>query len=297
MKIKSSPSILSLALTASLLGSAAWSTDSYACAADSYYISAVCIMSSPRLASGFDGYVLADGRTLNVSQYQALFSLIGVTYGGSPQTAFALPDLRGRVVVGADSRNVAYQIGKSGGSASIQLTTSQLPAHAHTLTTPAAPGQPGNVVVTVKTDKLTAATSLSGLTTTTDLAGVPFTSSTSSLSIKASSTGGASGVTPSATSYLGKVGLGSATIYTPTTPDVVMASGSVVGTVSGTLSGTAPGSVSGGTATTTLSGAPTVSIGGATDATGAGTLVPTMPPYLALYYFIATQGLYPVSNN
>ena len=46
------------------------------------------------------GWALCDGRLLPIAQYTALFSLLGTTYGGDGRTTFALPDLRGRIVVG-----------------------------------------------------------------------------------------------------------------------------------------------------------------------------------------------------
>ena len=46
------------------------------------------------------GWMPCDGRLLPIAQYQALFALIGTTYGGNGVTTFALPDLRGRIVVG-----------------------------------------------------------------------------------------------------------------------------------------------------------------------------------------------------
>ncbi|HEX9327044.1 MAG TPA: phage tail protein, partial [Reyranella sp.] len=47
------------------------------------------------------GYMACDGRLLSIAQNQALFSLLGTTYGGNGTTTFALPDLRGRDIVGA----------------------------------------------------------------------------------------------------------------------------------------------------------------------------------------------------
>ncbi|MFB9326037.1 phage tail protein [Paenibacillus aurantiacus] len=75
-----------------------------------------------------------DGRTLPVNQYQALYSLIGVTYGGTPSSTFKLPDLRGRAPIGMGQQPGAanYVIGTVGGTETTALTTNQLPAHAHT---------------------------------------------------------------------------------------------------------------------------------------------------------------------
>ncbi len=82
------------------------------------------------------GWALCDGQLLAISQNQALFALIGTYYGGDGRTTFALPDLRGRVVVhpGQGLGLTPRQIGEKGGSETNTLTTSQLPAHSHTAT-------------------------------------------------------------------------------------------------------------------------------------------------------------------
>ena len=82
---------------------------------------------------GFDfpprGWALCDGQVLPISQQQALYSLLGDTYGGT-QTTFALPDLRGRVPVGTGP---GYAWGLSAGAESVTLQTANLPAHTHSL--------------------------------------------------------------------------------------------------------------------------------------------------------------------
>jgi microcystin-dependent protein len=75
-----------------------------------------------------DGFALCNGQTLQIQQYQALFSLLGTTYGGDGQTTFALPDLRGRVPVHVAN---GKPLGATGGTESVQLSTAQLPAHGH----------------------------------------------------------------------------------------------------------------------------------------------------------------------
>lgn len=277
-------SALSLMLAASLVGSATWSTDSHACASESL-IGAVCIMATSGNWSSITGYALAQGQQMQIMQNQALFSIIGTTWGGDGKNYFNLPNLSGRVVVGAGTLNLPasgstqFVAGKSGGAIATMLSSQQLPQHNHAL-----------IGATVDIGKMTATTTLSGLTTTTNLANVPFTSSSSSLSIKALSTNGSS-ATPSSSSYMAKSGLPSATVYTTSTPDTVMAPGSVVGTVSGTLSGTAPGTVSGGAATTALGG--TASVSGSTDVAGSSAAVSLMQPYLVMNYYVAINGLYP----
>lgn len=83
-----------------------------------------------------DGWAFCDGSLLPVNGNQALFSLIGTTYGGNGQTNFALPDLRGRVPVCASAlpgpgMSHAYQLGEKGGLESNTLTAAQMPAHNH----------------------------------------------------------------------------------------------------------------------------------------------------------------------
>lgn len=72
-----------------------------------------------------------DGQTLSISQNNALFSLIGTTYGGDGTTNFKLPDFRGRTLLHA---NATYREGIPGGAEAVALSaTSQLPTHTHAL--------------------------------------------------------------------------------------------------------------------------------------------------------------------
>jgi microcystin-dependent protein len=79
------------------------------------------------------GWALCAGQLLPINQNQALFSLLGTTYGGDGRTTFALPDLRGRVPVGAGQLPPGsdYPLGATGGQETVELTTRQLPEHAH----------------------------------------------------------------------------------------------------------------------------------------------------------------------
>jgi microcystin-dependent protein len=77
-----------------------------------------------------NGYFLADGRLLPIAQNQALFALLGTTYGGDGRVTFALPDLRDRVTVGWGANT---PFGDKGGIAALQLTVANLPPHAHAL--------------------------------------------------------------------------------------------------------------------------------------------------------------------
>jgi len=74
-----------------------------------------------------------NGQLLPTQRYNKLFSVIGTTYGGDGRTTFALPDLNGRVPIhqGAGPGLTPRQVGDKGGEATVELETSQMPAHIH----------------------------------------------------------------------------------------------------------------------------------------------------------------------
>ena len=76
------------------------------------------------------------GQLLSISQYSALFALLGTTYGGNGTSTFQLPNLSGRVPVGAGQSGGTsnYVLGQTGGTESVTLTINQLPAHTHVAT-------------------------------------------------------------------------------------------------------------------------------------------------------------------
>jgi microcystin-dependent protein len=76
------------------------------------------------------GWAFCAGQTMNIADNDALFSLIGTTYGGDGATTFDLPDLRGRVPI-HQNPNGNYPLGQIAGSETITLTTDQIPAHSH----------------------------------------------------------------------------------------------------------------------------------------------------------------------
>jgi microcystin-dependent protein len=99
-------------------------------------------MSTPFLAEirmmGFNfaprGWATCDGQILPISQNTALFSLLGVNYGGNGQTTFGLPNLQGKAPIhpGQGPGLSLYDLGETAGSSSITLLQSEIPAHSHT---------------------------------------------------------------------------------------------------------------------------------------------------------------------
>ena len=75
------------------------------------------------------GWALCNGQLLPINQNQALFSLLGTTYGGNGQTTFALPNLQGRTPNHVGS---GFTLGEAGGETAHTLNISELPAHTHT---------------------------------------------------------------------------------------------------------------------------------------------------------------------
>lgn len=73
-------------------------------------------------------WALCNGQLLPINQNQALFSLLGTTYGGNGQVNFALPNLQGQTPIHFGN---GYALGQRGGSQSVTLTIPQLPQHIH----------------------------------------------------------------------------------------------------------------------------------------------------------------------
>ncbi len=81
-------------------------------------------------------WALCDGSLLPITDYQALYSLLGTTFGGDGRVNFALPDLKGRVPIGAGTGTglTARALGQTGGSEAVTLTSASVPAHTHGFT-------------------------------------------------------------------------------------------------------------------------------------------------------------------
>jgi microcystin-dependent protein len=115
-----------------------WSAETHAQNATQPYLGQI-------FAVAFDfapkGFALCNGQLLPINQNQALFALLGTTYGGDGRTTFALPDLRGRVAMDAGS---VFGLGEKGGEEAHVLTKSEMPAHAHQLSASAGIGDSGS---------------------------------------------------------------------------------------------------------------------------------------------------------
>lgn len=257
----------SIALGALLAGA---SGASHACSSEAY-LSTVCIMATP--GTNWQGLLPANGAILNTSANMALFSLIGATYGGNGSSTFALPDTRGRFIIGAGN---GYTVGATGGLAQVQLSQAHLPAHSHTITSASVSG-------------MSATLNLSTATASAVLSGVTFSAAGSSLTLRGFNGSGTQS-TPGGGALATSV-LPASRVYAASAPNVDMIAGSIGGTISGTLSGTAPVTLSGSTPVG-ISG----TISGSTSIAGSSTAVPILPPYLALNYFVVVNGYYPTSN-
>jgi microcystin-dependent protein len=85
-------------------------------------------------------WALCNGALLPIQNYQALFSLLGTYYGGDGMRTFALPDLRGRAILGSSGPSGQYPAGVTSGSVSVNMTALQLPQHNHLIQATAADG-------------------------------------------------------------------------------------------------------------------------------------------------------------
>jgi microcystin-dependent protein len=105
------------------------------------------------------GWAWCDGQLLPLSQNTALFSLLGTTYGGNGKSNFALPDLQGRAPMhpGQGPGLSLHDLGETGGSDTVNLIESEIPAHSHALRGSVEDGSQGSL-----TTGITLATSVGG---------------------------------------------------------------------------------------------------------------------------------------
>jgi len=92
------------------------------------------------------GWAFCDGQLLPIATNEALFSILGTTYGGDGRTTFALPDLRGRAPIhaGTGSGLTPRDIGEYSGEEDVTLISTEMPAHTHTVN-PQYSNTPGQV--------------------------------------------------------------------------------------------------------------------------------------------------------
>lgn len=205
------------------------------------------------------GTVQCWGQDLPTQQNQALFAIVGTMYGGTPNTSFKVPDLRGRVMLGSGTspylNNTNLPVASSGGAAAMTINLSNLPLHTHNATFTPGGGSStstitANVTIPVGTTPGSQASPSAG--SNNWLAGVNFDD-------------GGSGA-----AFNG--------LYTNTNPG---AGASLTGTASGSVT------VTGGAGTVA------VSPGG-----GQAAPVPlsNVQPYLAVTFYIVTMGLFPTRD-
>lgn len=247
------------------------------------------------------GYVEANGAVLPVSEYQALYSLVGTTFGGDGRNTFGIPNLRARTPVGwgsvAGLTPVAY--GQYVGQQSVMLTPTMMAPHNHSATfTPGGGGGSGAAT----------ASGPVSIPVTGSVSGLPF-SATANLSVQADANIGTSNTAGrsqnvSNNALLTSTNFGNANPYAPSTNTPAIPIGpanSVTGTATGTVSGTASGGTLSGTASGTIS-LPVSGGGGSTGGTvTVGTniqpaqqvVTPVRDPVVGLTACIATLGTYP----
>jgi microcystin-dependent protein len=113
------------------------------------YLGEIRLFGFPRIPTGWHS---CDGSLLAIAEYDALFTLLGTTYGGDGVTSFGLPDLRGQVPLhqGQGQGLSARPLGQAGGSESVTLNVQQMPQHNHSWVAtqgPATTQTPGSTVI------------------------------------------------------------------------------------------------------------------------------------------------------
>jgi microcystin-dependent protein len=98
------------------------------------------------------GWQSCDGSLIPIEENEALYQLIGTTYGGDGQSNFAVPDLRGRTAMhfGTGASGVNHQVGETAGTEQVTLTSQQIPNHTHAFAASTSPGSvsgPQNAVL------------------------------------------------------------------------------------------------------------------------------------------------------
>nr|WP_298096098.1 tail fiber protein [uncultured Shinella sp.] len=131
------------------------------------YLGEIRMFGFPRVPTGWQA---CDGSLLAISQYDALYSLLGTTYGGDGQSTFGVPDLRGRVPMhwGSGQGLSSHVAGELAGTEAVTLITNQMPQHTHTFFATTAAADSATVGTTTELGALGSdtlyATDVTGLT-------------------------------------------------------------------------------------------------------------------------------------
>ncbi|MFG5779332.1 phage tail protein [Comamonas sp. J-3] len=132
------------------------------------YLGEIRMFAGSRLIEGWE---YCNGQLLSISEYDALYNLLGTTYGGDGQTTFGVPDLRGRIPVhqGTLPGGQTYVIGQKLGVEEVTVLINQMPGHTHSLQASSGTGfvaSPGNAFFAGHRDhKVFASTTPNGTTT------------------------------------------------------------------------------------------------------------------------------------
>lgn len=213
-----------------------------------------------------EGWALCDGRQMTIAQNQALYAVLGVTYGGDSRNYFNLPNLSTRFLMGAGTNPVTgmpVPVGATGGQMSVALTADNVPVHTH-----------GNTTIS----------NASATMSSVPLSNGTVTGQLTNGALQANPTAATINSTPGANTTLANSSGPPVNVYA-NSPG---ASGGIsVGPVTGTVTGTVSATVSGGTLTLA-----NVSVAVQPNSTS-GQGMPTVPPYCAVPYIIAITGIYP----
>jgi microcystin-dependent protein len=224
------------------------------------------------------GWLSCEGQLLPIAQNQALFSLLGTTYGGNGQVTFALPDLRSRVPVGMGQgpglSNIAQ--GEKAGTPTVTLLPTQMPAHQHL----------------VDPKGLQASLNATASGTVTGTGAFPATSVpvTGDVAIPVNTLGALA--TNRNNPSQGVLATTATSIYSASTPN---------GTYSGAAVPVTNGKANIPATNVPVSGSVSVPIQASAPVTGNATTTiaggsqphDNMQPYLGMMYIIATEGIYP----
>jgi len=264
--------LLAAAAVVAFGGVATAPTPAAACGTDGY-MGTICYFAMPYCPQGF---IAANGQLVQVAEYTALYALLGKHFGSQGETAFNLPDLRGRVPVGVGigTNVLPVALGQKLGAFSVTLTAAQVPLLPHS--------HKADLELTSGTQSLTVPGS-SGT-------GLSFTNGQVQVSTTAASA--APVLTAGGTAYLAAAVAGTGPnalrgLYTatpPTSPSIATIP------VTGTITGTASTSAMNFNVPTVTGGTVTVQQTGSTSGLAP---VGIQPPSLGLTACIMTHGLFP----